>query len=164
MKRRDFLNPRRLASSAGQVFGLLDESTPTPPPGDAVLLRFARRAMATTFEVIVPFGTPGAHEAAEAALDEIDRLEAQLTVYRDTSEVSRLNRLAPHTAIPVEDGLFGLLETAARIHAESEGAFDVSAGALVKAWGFYRGPRRVPSDEERAEALARTGMQHVVLG
>jgi thiamine biosynthesis lipoprotein len=119
--------------------------------------------MATTFEVMLPFGTPDALAAAEAALDAIDRLEAQLTVYRDTSEVSRLNRAAPHAAVPVEPGLFELLGLAARITAESEGAFDVSAGALVKAWGFFRGPRRVPSDAERAAALERVGMRHVLL-
>jgi thiamine biosynthesis lipoprotein len=119
--------------------------------------------MATTFELLLPFGTPGAQGAAETALDEIDRLEAQLTVYRDTSEVSRLNRAAPHAPIPVEEGLFDLLLTAARITADTEGAFDATAGALIKAWGFYRGPRRVPSDAERAAALERVGMRHVVL-
>src|SRR5215470_2457900 len=130
MNRRDFLHPRRLAQTAGQVLGAVSEIRALEPERaeaeEVALLRFGRRAMATTFEVIVPFGTPGAYEAAEAALDEIDRLEAQLTVYRDTSEVSRLNRLAPYTAIPVEDGLFDLLEAAARIHRHSDGAFDIT--------------------------------------
>jgi thiamine biosynthesis lipoprotein len=171
MDRRDFLSPRSLAAGAGQVLAAADEvraaaldaAAPPPEPVEFALLRFSRRAMATTFEVMLPFGTPGALAAAEAALDEIDRLEAQLTVYRDTSEVSRLNRAAPHAAIPVEAGLFDLLLTAARVTAETEGAFDVTAGALVKAWGFYRGPCRVPSDAERAAALERVGMRHVVL-
>jgi thiamine biosynthesis lipoprotein len=52
---------------------------------------------------------------------------------------------------------------AAHVTAESEGAFDVTAGAIIKAWGFFRGPRRVPSDAERAAALERVGMRHVVL-
>jgi thiamine biosynthesis lipoprotein len=167
MNRRDFLHPRRLAQAAGQVLGALDELRTTPPEvqatPDAALLRFARRAMATTFEVILPFGTPHAIEAADAALDEIDRLEAQLTVYRDDSEVSRLNRLAPEQAVPVEDGLFGLLVLAARLTRESEGAFDVSVGALIKAWGFYRRAGRVPSEAERAAVQERVGMGHVVL-
>src|SRR6266542_5810116 len=170
MNRRDFLRPRRLASAAGQILNLVDELTQPETEaarpadtGDAILLRFSRRAMATTFEIVVPFDTPRASEAANAALDEIDRLEAQLTVYRDSSEVSRLNQLAPYTNLVVEDGLFELLETSARLHKESEGAFDVTAGALIKAWGFFRGPRRVPSEEERAQALERVGMQHVVL-
>src|SRR5437763_14680603 len=98
MNRRDFLHPRRLARTAGQVLGALDElNTPDEPEvaEDFVLLRIARRAMATRFEVMLPFGTPGAVVIGEDALDEIDRLESQLTVYRPTSEVSRLNELAP---------------------------------------------------------------------
>src|SRR5207253_5551051 len=97
------------------------------------------------------------------ALDEIDRLEAQLTVYRDSSEVSRLNLLAPATDVPLEKGLFDLLALSARISEETQGAFDITAGALIKAWGFYRGPRRVPEEEERRQALARVGMRHVHL-
>ena len=73
-----------------------------------------------------------------------------------------LNRAAAYTAIPVEKGLFELLQLADRITRESGGAFDVSAGALIKAWGFYRGPRRVPSVAERAAALDRVGMRHVL--
>jgi thiamine biosynthesis lipoprotein len=171
MDRRDFLSSRQLAAGAGQLLAAADElraaaieaAAPPPEPQEFALLRFARRAMATTFEVLLPFGTSDALAAAEAALDEIDRLESQLTVYRDTSEVSRLNRAAPYAAIPVEEGLFDLLQTSARLNAETEGAFDPTAGALVKAWGFYRGPRRVPPDAERAAALERVGMRHVAL-
>jgi thiamine biosynthesis lipoprotein len=166
MNRRDFLHPRRLAQSAGQLLGALDElrsaAEPTPPT-DAALLRMARRAMATTFEVILPYGTPSAVEAAEAALDEIDRLEAQLTVYRDSSEISALNREAASRWVPVEAGLFDLLVLCRRLSEESAGAFDVSIGALIKAWGFYRRRSRVPSDEERTAVLPRIGMSHVQL-
>jgi thiamine biosynthesis lipoprotein len=154
MLRREFLSPRQIAAVVDELCA---------EPQEFTLLRFSRSAMATTFEVLLPYATPDAFSAAEAALDEIDRLESQLTVYRDSSEVSRLNRAAPYAAIPVEAGLFGLLTTAARIASETGGAFDPSAGALIKAWGFYRGPRRVPSDVERAAALARVGMRHVVL-
>jgi thiamine biosynthesis lipoprotein len=162
MNRRDFLS-RRLASSAGQVLGALDELLPPAAPPEVALLHLKRRAMATTFEVVLPFGTPDAMQIGEDAFDLIDRLEAQLTVYRDNSEVSRLNRLAATMSVPVEAGLFGLLEQSAQLTRDTEGAFDVTAGALIKAWGFFRGPRRVPPPEERQQALVRVGMQHVAL-
>jgi thiamine biosynthesis lipoprotein len=119
--------------------------------------------MATTFEIILPFGTPSAVEAASDALDEIDRLEAQLTVFRDSSEVSQLNRAAFARWVPVEARLFGLLALAQRLSEETEGAFDVSVGALIKAWGFYRRRGQVPTEEERAAVLPRTGMKNVLL-
>jgi FAD:protein FMN transferase len=162
MNRRDFLS-RRLASSAGQVLGALDELLPPAAPPEVALLHLKRRAMATAFEVVLPFGTPDAMQIGEDAFDLIDRLEAQLTVYCDSSEVSRLNRLAATVPVPVEAGLFGLLEQSEQLTRDTEGAFDVTAGALIKAWGFFRGPRRVPPPEERQQALAQVGMQHVAL-
>src|SRR5437763_6700515 len=104
MNRRDFLHPRHFAHTAGQVLGALDQLRalqPEPPAPEVALLRVARRAMATTFEILLPFGTECGLDAAGAALDEIDRLEDQLTVYREHSEVSRLNRTADAAAVPV---------------------------------------------------------------
>jgi thiamine biosynthesis lipoprotein len=163
MHRRDFLRPSRLASAAGQVLALLDDVEAKPQAAEASLLRFSRRAMATTFQVLLPFDTPHADEAASAALDEIDRLEAQLTIYRDTSEMTRLNRLAGYAPLRVEDGLFELLCEAKTIHEETGGAHDINAGQLVRAWGFYKGPPRVPSPDELTQAMERSGMRHVVL-
>lgn len=167
LDRRDFLSPRQIARGAGHLLGALDELAPTPapepPPSEYALLRASRRAMACRFEVLLPFGTPDALAVAESALDAIDRLEQQLTVYQDTSEVSRLNRLAATGPVPVEAGLFDLLSLAKRIHEETDGAHDISAGALVKAWGFFRGPRRVPEPDELAAARSRVGLRHVVL-
>lgn len=166
MHRRDFLNPARIAQTAGQVLGALDElhSVEVEQPADEYsLLRVSRRAMAADFEVLLPFGSRSGLEAGEAALDEIDRLEDQLTVYRDHSEVSRLNQAAAMAPVPVEDSLFELLVLARRIHEETDGAFDVTAGALIKAWGFFRRQQRLPSEDERLHALESVGMRHVVL-
>ena len=162
MNRRDFLHPRHLAVTAGHVLAAtLDEPIAEMP--EISLLRMARRAMATTFEIVVPFGTPAACETAATAFDLLDELEAQMTVYRDTSEVSQLNRVAFRQAVPVEDRLFGLLALAERLTRETAGAFDVTAGALIKAWGFFKGPKRVPEPAERAAVLARVGMHRVRL-
>jgi thiamine biosynthesis lipoprotein len=119
--------------------------------------------MATEFEVALPLGTHDATAAAESALDLIDALETQLTVYQDESEICRLNQRACLEAVPVEADLFGLLQLARQLTAETEGAFDLTAGAIIKAWGFHRGPRRVPEPGELAEARSRVGMRHVRL-
>jgi thiamine biosynthesis lipoprotein len=169
MNRRDFLHPRRMAHAAGHVLGALDALAPLEPPAAAepeaemALLRLSRRAMATTFEIVLPFDSDAALAHGEAAFDLLDDLEGQLTVYRDTSEVCRLNRTAAFAPVPVEKGLFDLLALAARITAETDGAFDLATGALIKAWGFFRGPKRVPPEAELRAALDRTGMRWVDL-
>lgn len=160
MNRRDALDPRRLASVTAPLLDPADEPSADP---ELVLLRFARQAMATMFEVVLPLGLPNAHEAAVAALDEIDRLERQLTVYRDDSEVSLINALASERPIRVEDHLFDLFQRCVNWHRETRGAFDIAAGALVKCWGFYRREGRVPTLAERQAALARSGLSRVRL-
>jgi FAD:protein FMN transferase len=170
MHRRDFLQSRQFAHAAGQILGAVGPFSAIPgvvpelqPETAPALLRMARRCMATTFEVVVPFGTADATDLASDVFDRLDQLEAQLTVYRETSDVSHLNRIAPFQAVPVEDGLFELLRLASSLSEQTGGAFDITAGALVKAWGFFRGPRRVPPEPERLAALERVGMRHVAL-
>ncbi|MGH7169309.1 MAG: FAD:protein FMN transferase [Gemmataceae bacterium] len=166
MNRRDFLQPRHLAHGAGQMLGALASlgGTGVSPVADTTLLLHQRhRAMATQFEIILPFGTPGAADMGQEAFELLDALEEQMTVYRDSSEISRLNRRAFAGPVRVEYRLFALLEAAARIHRDTEGAYDITAGALIKAWGFFRGPRRVPDETERAAAREKVGMQWLTL-
>jgi FAD:protein FMN transferase len=163
MERRDFIDPVRIAAAA---HSLLEPAEPAPvseADPDAVLLRYSRCAMATTFEIVLPFGTPDAYAIANAGLDEIDRLEQQMTVYRDDSEVADINRRAAHEPVPVETRLFDLFVRSGELHRESRGAFDIAVGPLIKLWGFYRRQGRMPTLEERREALAVSGMRHVRL-
>ncbi|HEY8505103.1 MAG TPA: FAD:protein FMN transferase [Gemmataceae bacterium] len=163
MHRRKFIRPNALARQAGLVAGAFREVLPEEAPAELALVRASRGAMATVFEISLPLGTPDAVAAAEEALDLIDRLEDQLSVFRPQSEVSRLNAAAPYRPVRVEENLFALLERAAHLNRQTHGAFDVATGALTKAWGFYRRQGRVPPPPERAAAMARTGMRHVLL-
>jgi thiamine biosynthesis lipoprotein len=119
--------------------------------------------MGSYFEVRLPSTTPGAVDLGCRALDLIEALEAQLTIYRDDSEVSRLNAIAHRGPVSVEKGLFGLLETAVALSRETDGAYDVTSGALSEAWGFVEGPRRVPEASTLADARARSGYNHLKL-
>src|SRR5207247_7457 len=47
--------------------------------------------------------------------------------------------------------------------ADTGGAFDITAGPLIKAWGFFRRQGRCPDDRELAQAKALVGMKHVAL-
>jgi FAD:protein FMN transferase len=143
-------------------------SSPGVEPGSTSgsptdLIRVHRPAMGSYFEIRLGVRIPGAVDLASRALDLIDDLEAQLTVYSDESEVSRLNATAHLGPVAVERGLFGLLERALELSKLTGGAYDVTSGALSQAWGFVRGPRRVPDSETLAEARARTGWRHLRL-
>jgi len=159
MNRRRFFNRDELLPELYPLLGEIEEVA----PAELSLLRSARRAMATSFEVMIPFGIQQAPLASQSALDLIDELEDQLTVYRSHSEISRLNERAPTEDVAVETRLFELLQFAAHLTRETQGAFDIATGALIKAWGFYKREGKVPSVAERAAATSRTGMRHVIL-
>ncbi|WP_435015613.1 FAD:protein FMN transferase [Tundrisphaera sp. TA3] len=131
--------------------------------GSHAIINASRPGMGSFFEVRLGASVPGAVDLATRALDRIDELEEQLTVYHDDSEVSRLNARAHRGPVEVEDGLFRLLEQAVAIGRLTRGAYDVAAGALSLAWGFTRGPRRVPDAETLQDARERTGSAHLIL-
>ena len=119
--------------------------------------------MACRFEVTLP-GEHG-HDvpAAREGLDEVDRIESALTVFRDTSDLVRLNRAASDGPVPVDENLFALLLLCRQLHADTGGAFDVTSTPLSRCWGFLRREGRLPSKEEIDCARARVGMDGVAL-
>ena len=123
----------------------------------AAVRRFAHDAMATTFEVFI-LGEEGdyARQAAEAAFDELGRLELELSRFIETSDVSRISGLDAGGSARVGIAAFECIELASRVHAETGGAFDVTVGALEELWGAAEGE---PSEEELAGARDRTGIR-----
>ncbi len=167
--RRDFLTGRAaLRSLVGiGVSGNAAEpaaNEPAASPELSYLLEITRRAMACEFQVLLNAGQyPRAEEVALQALDLIEELEQQLTIYRESSELSLLNRRAPAGPVVVEGRLLALLEYACELHRGTRGAFDITAGPLSRLWGFTRRAGRMPTDAEIAETLARVGSQFLEL-
>src|SRR5438309_521284 len=113
----------------------------------------ARHGMATRFEIVLHGeNEAGLRAAAEEALDEIERLEAQLNLYQPTSEISHINARAAFEPVPVEPALFRLLQHAQRLSQETEGAFDLTVAPLMRCWGFMRGTGRLPDQADVARA------------
>ena len=124
----------------------------------------ARHAMATRFELVLHGeGQSALRAAGEEALDEIDRLEAQLSLFRPSSEIAHLNARAAYGPVRVTPGLFALLEQARKLHDETRGAFDITVAPLVRCWGFMGGTGSVPNPEELEAARAKVGMHLVDL-
>jgi thiamine biosynthesis lipoprotein len=147
--------PRRIGRRA--LFGrLLSEAVE-----DGHWVKVHRTAMACRFEVTLPSEDARHVEAARAALDEVDAIEDALTWFRDTSEVSRVNRGAASTSVAIGPSLFALLSLCREIHAATDGAFDPASTALSRCWGFLERHPRLPTSGEIEAARARSGMDKV---
>lgn len=102
-------------------------------------------------------------DGLEAAFKEVRRLDMMLSNYAPASEWSRVNRLAAERAVPVSQELFDLLSSCVEFGRQSEGAFDITVGPLMRVWGFYKGSGRLPSKAEISQAEANVGYQNIVL-
>ncbi len=120
--------------------------------------------MATRFEIVLHGKDPVRLRAAgEEALNEVERLEKQLSLYQPASEISHLNARAANESVQASPELFALLKQAKQLSEETGGAFDITIAPLVRCWGFMGGSGKSPNDDELAAARANIGMHLVQL-
>ncbi|MBQ9812012.1 MAG: FAD:protein FMN transferase [Thermoguttaceae bacterium] len=138
--------------------------TDNPYATPGALTVFRRAAMASDFEAA--FNESADEDVADAALDaldEVDRVEEALSVFRPTSAVSRLNLLGAEMSVRVDDELWNWIETSIRLGEETDGAFDVASAPLWRVWGFANRDGEFPKEEDRLRALALSGRRHLRL-
>ena len=140
--------------------------------------------MGTTFTVTVVSGrgagpkavrpeahlrsTPPAEQLEQAEVEAqvrrvLERIEGRMSHYRGASELSRFNRAATTEPQAMSRETIGVVAEALAVSRASGGAFDVTVGPLVDAWGFGP-PGRAPEapDEALLAALrARVGAAHL---
>src|SRR5919107_1387344 len=96
-------------------------------------LTLAREAMATRFEcVLVGDDTLRLRAAGEEALDEIVRIEAQLSLYKPSSEIAQVNARAALRPVRVSPTTFSLIARARTFWELTGGTFDITIAPLVR--------------------------------
>ena len=169
--RRDFLTGRSVGSEIREIAGatgdaLLDGlQAPRVAPPSGPTVRLGTKAMACDFHVILNDGPDRAVETwhASDALSLLHELEAQMTVYREQSELLAINRWAGERSVRVEERLFELLARAKAIAQETDGAYDPTSMPLIRLWRTCRTENRIPTQEEIDLARSQTGIEHVLL-
>jgi thiamine biosynthesis lipoprotein len=97
----------------------------------AEIHQFHHRAMATFFEVrIAGEERTYAAQAAQAALDLVDKLESHLSRFRPNSEIAQIAQLAPGETMRLCEPAFACLEIAKKMETATRGAFSATAAAL----------------------------------
>jgi thiamine biosynthesis lipoprotein len=114
--------------------------------------------MGTVFRITVYTDNP--FEALSAAFDRVGELDDKLSDYKPDSELMRLCGEAYLKPMPVSDDLYRVLKKALQLSADSEGAFDVTLGPVIRLWRL----KLVPSRPQIDDAMKRVGYQHVLLG
>ena len=93
-------------------------------------------------------------KAFDAVFTDVDRLDRLMTVWRDDSEVQRLNAAAGRHAVPVSAETFEVLQIASDIGELSGGNFDITFAALADVWRFDHDiDGRIPTPADIAARL-----------
>ncbi|WP_443217435.1 FAD:protein FMN transferase [Rhodopirellula sp. P2] len=124
--------------------------------------------MACDFVVLVPdenqrVGNRSVADVVLRHLESIEEIERALTVYRDDSEIARINALAFEQAVHVKPATFDLLVKANALAEKTKGAFDITAGPLVEIWGFTKREGRKPKPDVIELARSRVGWEQLLL-
>ena len=109
----------------------------------------------TTWMVKAAGVSPDVIPKIEAVLQQVDR---QMSTWKPDSELSKLNANPATEAVQLSQPFARVMAEAINISDRSGGAFDVTLGPVINAWGF--GPDGVvsePADDVLVAARARTG-------
>ena len=110
------------------------------------------------------FDSRDSKEAIDLAIDRMKALEGVFDRFRSTSEVRQVNDVAGERIFAVREDFFQLLDLSLYLSAVTGGAFDVTVGPLMEAWGFYSKKKlELPSEKVISMALEAVGYRHVFL-
>jgi len=142
----------------------VEAGAPGGVSGQLLRLEESLDAMGSTYTITLYGYSEDRMEAAvEAAFNEVRRLDRMLSNYRPDAELAGVNRLAAQRPVKVTPELFDLLWQCREYSRESEGAFDITVGPLMRVWGFFKGTGRLPGREDVAKALRKVGYRNVIL-
>jgi len=126
--------------------------------------RFSHEAMATVFEVFIyDMEEKLAQQAAWNAFERVDRLEEEFSRFREGSDIWRINHLKAGDWVKVGEDTLGCLLIAQKLYDQTEGAFDLTVGALYSCWRTNERTDRTPTKEELTAAALLTGMELLAL-
>jgi thiamine biosynthesis lipoprotein len=123
-----------------------------------------RIKMGSRFEItVVADDAAEARSALEHAWEEIDRLEAMISSWSESSETAEINRRAGERPVVVSPELFGLISRSLKVAELTDGAFDPTFAALAGLWDFEARAPSVPSAEAIRSAVDKVGYRRVKL-
>ncbi|MDQ6700200.1 MAG: FAD:protein FMN transferase [Acidobacteriota bacterium] len=131
---------------------------------DARRFEAAEPHMGTLFRITI-YADDGeqARSAFRAAFDRVKQLDQVLSDYKPDSELMQVCRLAFAKPIAVSPDLFTVLESAQRLAKETDGAFDITLGPVIRLWREARARKRLPAPEEIEKALRSCGYKKLAL-
>ncbi len=98
-----------------------------------------------------------AQESFRAAFNRIAQLDETLSDYNPESELSRLSQTAVGHPVAVSSDLFRVVSAAQDLAGQTDGAFDITLGPVIRLWREARKRGSVPNQDALQNAGKRCG-------
>lgn len=124
------------------------------------LYTFREPHMGTEFTLRIYAGEGSVEELtllSRRVFDRVAELNQAFSDYLPESELNDFARAPAGQPVPVSRDLYRILDLSKQLSEETYGAFDISAGPLIRLWRMSRKNRKLPTPEQIAGAKARTG-------
>jgi len=116
--------------------------------------------MGTSIQVEAWSDDARAGEAAvDAVMAEMHRIDEAMSPYKETSELSRINREAQAGPVAIGSEMLELLLAASRFSEMSQGAFDITFASVGSLYDYRAGTG--PDEEQLARAREAIGYRHL---
>ena len=99
--------------------------------------------------------------ALEAVYREADRIDRLMSTYKDTSEISNINRHAAESSLVVSDELYALIRRSVEVSELTEGAFDITYESVGQHFDFRE--RQRPDEDTVALELPNIDYRYLQL-
>jgi thiamine biosynthesis lipoprotein len=120
--------------------------------------------MGSDFELIVVEKDHDAgYRRLQEGIDEIRRIERLLTEFSASSQTALLNKHAGKTPVTVDPEVWQLIKRCVHLSALTQGAFDITAGALRRLYRFKERGRELPPAQRIKDTLDHVGYRHIRL-
>jgi thiamine biosynthesis lipoprotein len=124
-------------------------------------VRRRERLMGSDFEFVIV--DEDCDIALDEAITEVRRIESLLTEFRETSQTSLINNNAGIHPVFVDEEVYLLIKRCKELSILTQGAFDITCGALKRLYNFKGESFTLPSAASVTAALQKVGSEKIVL-
>jgi thiamine biosynthesis lipoprotein len=101
--------------------------------------------------------------ALERISIKVQYLDDLLSVFKESSEISRINAAAGESLVDVSQDTWNIISRALEFSENSEGAFDITVRPLSKLWGIGRHGDFVPEEDGILEAVSLVNYKDILI-
>ncbi|WP_255607051.1 FAD:protein FMN transferase [Pedobacter polysacchareus] len=103
-------------------------------------------------------------KAIDAAIAEVSRIEALFSTFKESSQTSLINQYAGIKPVKVDPEMIQLIQRALKISEITQGAFDITYGAIDKSlWNFDTNMTSLPDAETAARSVSLIDYRNVIV-